>query len=92
MPRPRSTQPNCMAEGALYTQVRERERRLEWVEERDWRGGLTRRAQEDVHQVLIEDEGGRPLREQVRLTAHTLQEGGLSASESPSPGQALPTI
>lgn len=29
------------------------------------RGRLTRRAQEDVHQVLIEDEGGRPLGEQV---------------------------
>lgn len=29
------------------------------------RGSLTRRAQEDVNQVLIEDEGGRPLREQV---------------------------
>lgn len=31
-----------------------------------WVGGsLTRRTQEDVHQVLIEDEGGRPLGEQV---------------------------
>lgn len=32
----------------------------------EWRAGsLTRRAQEDVHQVLIEDEGGRPLGQQV---------------------------
>ena len=30
------------------------------------RGSLTRTAQEDVNQVLIEDEGGRPLREQVQ--------------------------
>lgn len=45
----------------LYTQVRGEE------EELAGRGGgsLTRRTQEDVHQVLIEDEGGRPLREQV---------------------------
>lgn len=58
---------NLWRGGVLYIQVREKEEELVWAEV-GWaqRGGrLTRRAQEDVHQVLIEDEGGRPLGEQV---------------------------
>ena len=45
---------------ALKTQVRGEEEEL-----RGSRGSLTGRTQEDVHQVLIENEGGRPLGEQV---------------------------
>lgn len=63
---PKGTQPNCgRGEHSVPRSGRGKGGRSGW-RGGDWRReSLTRRAQQDVHQVLIEDEGGRPLREQV---------------------------
>lgn len=72
-----------------------------------WGGGkrsLTRRAQKDVHQVLIEDEGGRTLGKQVEADGriHCRREGWpVSSRETlspsappphPTPGPGTPSI
>lgn len=59
-----------------------------------WWGGagcLTRRAQEDVHEVLIEDEGGRSLREQVEADGGVYcRRGGCSAPQKQKHYPRLP--
>lgn len=57
---PKGTQPNCGRREHSVPRSGSGWRGGDWSRE-----SLTRRAQQDVHQVLIEDEGGRPLREQV---------------------------